>query len=227
MIDALCIAAHPDDVELGMGGTVAGMARQGLKVALVDLTDGEPTPAGTREIRLREAAEAARRLGVSDRRTLPFPNRELQDSLDARRALAEVIRELHPRLVFAPYPVDAHPDHVAASAIAEAARFWAKLVKTDMAGTPHYPARVYHFLSVHLRLHAKPSFIVDVSADLTAKVEALRCYTSQFVANPKNAHLLEDVEIQARYWGALIGVRFGEPFYSREEVGVRSVAHLV
>lgn len=225
MTYALCVGAHPDDVEIGMGGTVAGLVAEGLDVVLVDLTDGEPTPYGTPELRAAEAATAARALGAS-RITLPFRNRELFDTAEARKALAEVIREHRPQVLFAPYPVDAHPDHAAASAICDAARFWAKFVKTDMRGEPHYPPRMYRYLAVHLRLHVKPSFVVDVSAVRPAKEAALRAYASQFSANPANGGVLDSIERLGAYWGALIGADAGEPFFSSEEVGVSSVTAL-
>ncbi len=226
MIDVMCVGAHPDDVEIGMGGTVAGMVRRGMDVAIVDLTDGEPTPRGSRETRARESACAADVLGVT-RRTLDLPNRELFDTVAARKALAEVIREIRPRLLFAPYPMDAHPDHIAASAIVEAARFYSKFVKTDMSGEPHYPAKVYHYWAVHLRLVAKPSFVVDISKDLDSKMRALRCYESQFEDKGRSAGVLSWVETQAASWGSLIGCSAGEPFHAREEVGISSVSDLL
>ncbi|MBE0418446.1 MAG: bacillithiol biosynthesis deacetylase BshB1 [Coriobacteriia bacterium] len=227
MTDVVCVGAHPDDVEIGMGATVAGMVREGLSVAIVDLTDGEPTPAGTHETRLAEAAAAAQRLGVSERRTLTLPNRSLFDTEEARTALAEIFRELRPRVVFGPYPVDAHPDHVAASAIVQAARFWAKLTKTEMAREPHHPARLYRYMAVHLRLVREPSFVVDVTEDLPAKLEALAMYHSQFSANPANVGLIETMEAVARMWGGTIGTAAGEPFFSDEPVGIRTVGMLV
>jgi bacillithiol biosynthesis deacetylase BshB1 len=227
MVDVLCVGAHPDDVEIGMGAAVARMVRQGLEVAIVDLTDGEPTPRGTHETRMAEASAAARTLGVHTRVTLPLVNRELGDTVEARTMLAELVREHRPRLLFAPYPVDAHPDHIAASAIAEAARFYAKFVKTDMEGSPHFPARVYHYFAVHLRLVAKPSFVLDVSEDLDTKMAALACYDSQFAAGTANASVLDWVRGQAATWGALIGTTAGEPFFAREEIGVRAIGDLV
>jgi bacillithiol biosynthesis deacetylase BshB1 len=224
--DVLCVGAHPDDVEIGMGATAAKMARQGLDVLLVDLTDGEPTPRGSHDIRMAEASSSAQVLGVR-RLTLDLPNRELFDTVEARRALASVIRAEKPRYLFAPYPADAHPDHVAASAIVEAARFYAKFVKTDLPGEPHYPAKVYHYWAVHLRVLEKPSFIVDVSEDLPAKMRALACYESQFAANERNAGVLPWVGVQSAAWGALLGVEAGEPFYAREQIGVRDVRDLV
>ncbi len=227
MADVMCIGAHPDDVEIGMGATVAKMVRQGLDVVVVDLTDGEPTPRGTHETRMAEAALAARALGVTTRVTLGFTNRELMDTVEARTALATLVREHRPAVLFAPYPVDAHPDHVAAAAIAEAARFYAKFVKTDMAGEPHKPAHLYHYWAVHLRLVAKPSFIVDVSDTLDAKADALSRYVSQFGADTANAGVPAWVAGQASAWGALIGTAAGEPFFSREEIGLRDIRDLV
>jgi bacillithiol biosynthesis deacetylase BshB1 len=226
MADVICFGAHPDDVEIGMGASAAKMARAGLDVVLVDLTDGEPTPRGTHETRLAEASASASLLGAR-RLTLDLPNRELFDTVEARKKVAEVLRAERPRIVFAPYPVDAHPDHIAASAIIEAGRFYAKFVKTDMAGEPHYPARLYHYWAVHLRILEKPSFIVDVSDDLDAKMRALAAYGSQFTTNESNAGILPWVRVQAASFGALIGVAAGEPFYAREQIGVRDVRDLL
>lgn len=226
MADVICFGAHPDDVEIGMGATAAGLARAGLDVLLVDLTDGEPTPGGTHETRMVEAAASAEVLGVR-RLTLDLPNRELFDTVEARKKVAEVMRAEKPSLVFAPYPIDAHPDHIAASSIIEAARFYSKFVKTDMAGEPHYPAKLYHYWAVHLRVLEKPSFIVDVTATLDAKLEALAAYDSQFAANERNTGVLPWVRTQAAAWGALIGVAAGEPFYAREQIGVRDVRDLI
>ncbi len=226
-VDVACIGAHPDDVEIGMGGTVALMSAEGLRVAIVDLTDGEPTPAGTRETRLREASEAANVLGVAERRTLAQPNRYLLDKVEARTELAEVLRELRPRLLFVPFPVDAHPDHVAASRIADAARFYAKFTKTEMAGEPHYPARAFRYMAVHMRLVERPAFVVDMSAHAESKKRALECYVSQFSGNPNNAHVVDSVMQGARAWGAMIGTEAGEPFFSEEPVGVSTPSHVL
>jgi bacillithiol biosynthesis deacetylase BshB1 len=226
MADIVCVGAHPDDVEIGMGATAAKLARQGLDVLLVDLTDGEPTPRGTHETRMAESAASAAVLGVR-RLTLGLKNRELFDTVEARRTLAEVFRAEKPRTVFAPYPIDSHPDHIAASAIVEAARFYSKFVKTDMAGEPHFPARLYHYWAVHLRVLEKPSFIVEVAEELPTKMAALACYESQFSANERNAGVLGWVEVQAASWGALIGTAAGEPFYAREQIGVRSIEDLL
>lgn len=226
MAEVICVGAHPDDVEIGMGGTVAALAARGADVLIVDLTDGEPTPFGTPERRREEAAEAARILGCR-RITLDLPNRELFDTVEARRALAEILRAERPQVLFVPYPEDAHPDHLAASRIAEAARFYAKLTKTTMRGEPHYPARIYRYMAVHLRLVRDPSFISDISQTLDAKLAALGAYASQFSDNPANHELIGSVETTARSWGQIGRVRAAEPFFALEVPVVSSVLDLL
>ena len=126
MLDILVIAPHPDDAELGMGGAILKFKQQGVRVGVLDLTDGEPTPHGSLEIRARETAAATEILGLDWRENLGLPNRSLEATLDARHQLAGVIREQRPRWLFAPYWLDAHPDHVAANQLVDAARFWSK-----------------------------------------------------------------------------------------------------
>jgi bacillithiol biosynthesis deacetylase BshB1 len=226
LCEALCIGAHPDDVEIGMGGTVAKMVREGARVVIVDLTNGEPTPHGTPEKRAEESARAAAVLGV-ERRTLTQPNRYLFDTVEARVELAEVMREFRPRTIFVPYAEDTHPDHIAASRIAVAARFYAKFTHTDMAGEPFFPERVYRYMAVHMRVVAEPSFIVDISHDLPRKLEALAAYESQFSGNPANAGVVDLVAGQAAMWGAIGRVEAGEPFFALEPLAIRSVTDLI
>lgn len=225
LYDAVCVGAHPDDVEIGMGATVAQLVRTGRRVAIVDLTNGEPTPHGTPEKRALESAEAARILGA-ERRTLTQSNRYLFDSVEARMELAEVLRELRPRMLFVPYAQDAHPDHVAASSIAIAARFYSKFTKTHMTGEPYFPERVYRYMAVHQRVIAEPSFIVDVTEDLPTKLAALRAYESQFTANPNNATIIELMQQTAAMWGSLGRVQAGEPFFALEPLALRSLDEL-
>jgi N-acetylglucosamine malate deacetylase 1 len=221
IFDAVCVGAHPDDVEIGMGATVAKLTSCGARVAIVDLTNGEPTPHGTPEKRAAESAEAARILGV-ERRTLTQSNRYLMDTVEARIELAEVLREFRPRMLFIPYPVDAHPDHVAASSICIAARFYSKFTKTDMAHEPFFPPRVFRYMAVHQRMVAEPSFMVDVSGHLETKTQAILAYESQFVANVGNAGVVSYVEDAARTWGALSRVEAAEPFFSLEPIALES-----
>ncbi len=228
-LDYLAIAPHPDDAELGLGGTLLSLLADGQRVGVLDLTNGEPTPHGSVEIRARETQAASAVLGLSYRGNLGLPNRSLEPTLAARAALAGALRQLRPRILFAPYWEDAHPDHVAASALVDAARFWAKLSKTDLPGEPHFPARIIYYFCVHLRIHPRPSFVVDVSAHHERKMQAVGCYHSQFIAGRSTTAptFLDDVRDRARYWGWSIGVTHGEPFLVREEVGLRGLRDLL
>jgi N-acetylglucosamine malate deacetylase 1 len=227
-LDYLVIAPHPDDAELGAGGAILLLKAEGARVGVLDLTDGEPTPFGSPEIRRRETEAATAVLGLDWRDNLGLPNRSLVADLEARARLAGVLRQTRPRFLLAPYWEDAHPDHVAASALVDAARFWAKLTRTDLPGEPHYPHRIFYYFSVHLRLRTRPSFVLDVTPYLERKMEAIACYRSQFIEGRPTAPptLLDDLRDRARYWGWAIGTRYGEPFMCREEVGLRSLRDL-
>ncbi|MCS6978134.1 MAG: bacillithiol biosynthesis deacetylase BshB1 [Gemmatales bacterium] len=228
MLDFLVIAAHPDDAEIGVGGTLALLKSQGFRVGVLDLTDGEPTPFGSPEVRRRETAAATAVLRLDWRDNLGLTNRRLVHDLEARAKLAGVIRLTRPRVLFAPYWEDSHPDHVAASSLVEAARFWAKLTKTDLPGEPHLPSRILYYFSVHLRIHPQPSVVVDISEHLETKLQALRCYPSQFLEGRPDGQptVIDKVRDQARYWGWAIGTAAGEPLLSREPLGLRSLRDL-
>ena len=229
MLDALVVAPHPDDAELGAGGTIVRLAQQGWKVGILDLTSGEPTPLGSLERRAAETAAANSALGNPWRKNLGLPNRSLEPSLASRRALAAVFRQAKPRLIFAPYWEDAHPDHVAATRLVEDARFWSKLSKSDIPGTPFHPARILYYFSVHLRIVERPSVVIDISDQLEAKVAALRCYRSQLVDNQPAGRpgVIDSVCDRTRYWGHMAGVLHAEPFASREPIGLSSLEHLL
>lgn len=225
-LDVLVVAPHPDDAELGIGGGIVQLLRKGLKVGIVDLTTGEPTPHGTPERRAAETARASEILGLPWRRNLELPNRALQASLDARARLAELFRETRPRWIFAPYWIDAHPDHLAAIELVEAARFWSKLTKTTMAGSPFHPARIFNYYCIHLKQHLQPAFVLDISDVWPIKLQAIQAYESQFGSEQK-AGFFERIEIEARYWGASIGVTYGEPLTCREPLGLRDLTALI
>jgi LmbE family N-acetylglucosaminyl deacetylase len=153
----------------------------------------------------------------------------LEPTLANRRALAAVFRATRPRLLFAPYWEDAHPDHTAATRLVEEARFWSKLSKSDIPGEPFHPARILYYFSVHLRIVERPSLLLDVSDQLDAKVAALRCYRSQLVENQPVGRpgVIDSVCDRTRFWGQLAGVLHAEPFASREPVALRSLEHLL
>ena len=225
MLDALVIAPHPDDAELGMGGTILRMLDDGLRVGILDLTNGEPTPHGTPELRAQETAAATAILGVTWRENLGLPNRSLQADLESRAKLAAVFRRVKPRWLFAPYWVDAHPDHAAATELIEAARFWSKLTKTDLPGEPHHPAGVIYYSCVHLRVLLQPSFVMDISPYWERKRAAIACYHSQFIAGrpTEPPTFLDRLRDQAAYWGWSINASYGEPFMTREPLGLKSL----
>ena len=226
MLDVLVIAPHPDDAELGMGGTIAVMLSQGLAVGILDLTDGEPTPRGSVEIRARETAEASAALGVTWRENLGLPNRRLRATLRARGMLAGIIRRTRPRWLFAPHWIDAHPDHVAATRLSEAARFWAKLTKCDLPGEPWHPERIFHYGCVHLKAVRRPAFVVDISSTWQAKRRSIACYASQFPQSAAGTGVLDRVAAADAWWGSMIGTVHGEPFWCREPVALRNFSGL-
>jgi bacillithiol biosynthesis deacetylase BshB1 len=229
MLDALVVAPHPDDAELGMGGTIARLIGQSWKVGILDLTSGEPTPLGDPARRAEETAAANACLGDPWRKNLGLTNRSLEPTLVARRSLSAVFRQVKPRLLFAPYWEDAHPDHTAATKLVEDARFWSKLTKSDIPGTPHHPARILYYFSVHLRITERPSLLLDISAQVDAKRAALSCYRSQLVENQPEGKptVIESVFDRTRYWGHLAGVRHAEPFASREPVALAGLDDLL
>jgi bacillithiol biosynthesis deacetylase BshB1 len=229
MLDILVIAPHPDDAELGMGGAILKFKQEGRRVGVLDLTSGEPTPHGSPEIRARETVAATAILGLDWRENLGLPNRSLEATIENRAKLAGVIRQQRPRWLFAPYWIDAHPDHVAATQLVDAARFWAKLTKTDLPGAPHHPERIYNYYCVHLKMAPQPALVLDISAEWERKLAAICCYESQFITGRPTAPpvFLDALRDEAAYWGKTIGCLYGEPFACREPIGLSSMGTLI
>jgi bacillithiol biosynthesis deacetylase BshB1 len=225
MSSIVVVGPHPDDQELGMGGAIARLAKQGHAVHLIDMTNGEPTPFGSVEIRAREAAEAAQVLGVS-RSLLGLKNREVVHDIASRHKLAALYRVHRPNVIFVPFPIDAHPDHVAVTRIAEDARFDAKLSKTDIPGDPWYPKRIIYYFCTHLRMSFQPTFCIDISAEIDQKLESIARYKSQFTSNAAG-----DVPAQVKtlngYFGTRIATAYAEPFFTHEVLGLSGLSELV
>ncbi len=221
-LDLLVVAPHPDDAEIGAGGALLAAKARGQSTGVIELTSGEPTPHGSLEIRARETVAATEVLKLDWRGNLDLPNRSLEHTLEARRMLAGVFRQLRPRLILAPYWEDAHPDHLAAISLVEAARFWSKLSRSDIPGEPYHPPRILHYFSIHLRIHPQPAFVLDISQHLPQKMAAIACYESQFITGRKQdpPTILDDIRDRARYWGWSIGRPYGEPYASREPIGL-------
>ncbi|MCC6508713.1 MAG: bacillithiol biosynthesis deacetylase BshB1 [Pirellulaceae bacterium] len=227
-LDMLVIAPHPDDAELGMGGGIVKMIAAGWRVGILDLTSGEPTPHGSEALRAEETAAASKALGVTWRENLDLRNRYLEPTLEARAQLASVFRRVRPKWLFAPYWEDAHPDHVAATQLIEAARFWSKLTKTDIPGQPYHPERVFYYYCIHLKHVAQPSFVLDISQEWEAKRASIEAYHSQFIAGREglDPSMLDRFRDEAAFWGKMIGTRYGEPYASREPIALDSLAGL-
>ena len=226
MTNILVVGPHPDDQELGMGGTIARLADEGHDVLLLDMTNGEPTPHGSPEIRAKEAVAAAATLGVK-RIGLDLPNRALTHTVDARHKVAAVIRQHQATIVFAPYFHDAHPDHVATMRIVEDARFDAKLTKTAIPGNPIYPKWFFYYYCTHLRLVADPNFLIDISGYEDRKRQAIMAYESQFVVPQKNRQVVQWIDAANVYFGSRIGVSAAEPFFTKEPIGLTDLKSLV
>jgi len=206
-----------------MGGTIVKLAAQGHRVHLVDMTNGEPTPHGSVETRARESAEAAKVLCVG-RTLVGLKNREVTHDIPSRHKVAAVIRAHKADWLFVPYPIDAHPDHVAVSRICEDARFDAKLTKTDIPGEPWYPKRVIYYFCTHLRMNFTPNFCIDISDTVEQKMSAIACYKSQFVGASESVP--DMVKAVSAYFGTRIATAHAEPFFTQEMLGFKGLDQL-
>ncbi len=231
-VDILAIAAHRDDVELTCGGTLIRAAEQGYRTGILDLTAGEAGTRGSAELRGQEAEAAARVLGVAERRNAGLPDAHLANTDETRRVVVEQIRTLAPRVVILPFPVGRHPDHRIASELGRDASFLAGLARYDAPGTPHRPFKILYALA-YREDPVKPTFVVDITAQFARKMEAIRCYASQFDGAttagelfPAAQDLYGLIETQSAHYGSLIRVRYGEPFYTEETVQVDDIAGL-
>lgn len=209
-----------------MGATIARLADQGHNVLLLDMTNGEPTPHGDPATRAREAADAAKILGV-ERRLLDLPNRFVEHTIENRHKVAGVIRQHQAQIVFVPYFEDAHPDHRATTRIVEDARFDAKLSKIDLPGEPIYPTWLFYYYATHLRWVADPSFCMDATGYEQRKRDSIVAYHTQFVLPEKNRRVVEWVDAAMTYFGSRIGTAAAEPFFTKEPVGLTDLGGLV
>jgi len=227
-LDILAIAAHPDDVEQTCGGTLIRMAEQGYRTGVLDLTAGDMGSRGTPEIRLKEADAAACEMRLSWRGNLRLPDARLENTIGVRMTLAMEIRNLRPRVVILPYWEARHPDHYRTSEIGFEACFLAGLKKLDEESEPHRPHKI---LYSSLYANVTPSFVVDISNHFERRMAALFCYQSQYDQAAEATELFPDSqEIRerlgaiARFYGNLIGVKYGEPFVVKEMLRVDDIA---
>ena len=232
-LDVIFTAPHPDDLEIGCGGTIALLVEQGYKVGMIHLTNGEPTPRGTVEKRLAEARAAADILGVAVMEILPLTNRELMDGPTARYALATVLRKYRPRVLvgLAGRTPAASPDHYQGQLITEAARFYSQLTKWDDRFGGTSPHRMDHLVYRPIPLSAEAmhfhgQFVVDITKTIDKKIAAIKCYESQFDGE-RFERLKHYVLSTAGAEGAHCGYKYGELYALPRPVGVKDMLSLL
>ncbi len=218
--DVLAVAAHRDDVEQTCGGTLLRMAARGLHTAILDLTQGEAGTRGTAEERAREAEEAARILGAGWRQALDLPDGAVENTLENRVKIVRVLRMLRPRVVILPYGQARHPDHAIVASLGYDACFLAGLEKIETGLPPHRPFKIVY---ASLYADVRPSFVVDITPYIEQRHAALMAYRSQYANQSAGAGLFvaeeeirERTLAEARHYGLLAGVRYGEPFVQKE-----------
>ena len=219
-VDVLAIAAHRDDVEQTCGGTLLRIASRGLRTAILDLTRGEAGTRGTAEERAHEAAAAARLLGAGWRQALNLPDGAIENTLESRIEIVRVLRLLRPRVVILPYWQARHPDHAIVAALGYQACFLSGLAKVETQSAPHRPFKIVY---ASLYADVRPSFIVDITPFIEQRHAALMAYRSQYANQPAGGGLFVPEEeirertfAEARHYGLLAGVRYGEPSVQKE-----------
>jgi len=230
--DLLAIVAHPDDAELLMGGTLAKAADQGRRAAILDLTRGELGTRGSVAIRADEAERAARALGLSERFNAGLPDGRLANTDAMRRIVVEHIRHFRPRTVLLPWSAGRHPDHRIASELGRDACFLSGLGNYPADGAKFRPFKVCYALAFREDA-TKPTFVVNISDQFERKLEAVRCYASQFDGvtqagelHPNGQPLIDLVRTQSAHYGSLIRAAYGEPFWTAETIEVDDVTQL-
>jgi bacillithiol biosynthesis deacetylase BshB1 len=219
-VDLLAIAAHRDDVELTCAGTLLKAVDAGHRTGILDLTAGESGTRGSAALRAEEAERAAAILGISERRNAGLRDAGLHNTEEARRVVVAEIRHFRPRVVILPFPIGRHPDHRLASELSRDACFLAGLARYDAPGEPHRPHKILYSLA-YREDPVKPTFVVDISAQFERKMQAIRCYASQFDGAmnageifPTGQDLYSLVDTQNAHYGSLIRNRYGEPFFT-------------
>lgn len=222
----LAFGAHPDDVELGCGGTMLKLKKTGYRTGIIDLTEGEMGSRGSVEQRYRESAESAKILQINARENLRIPDGNIDVNQENREKIIRIIRRYKPSLVFAPYSDDRHPDHIHASQLITEGCFYAGLRKMLPELPAHRPFRVIYYMA---KYEFTPSFVIDISEEFSTKMKALQAYRSQFY-NPEwpeqqtfisSKWFMESIEFRARHFGWMAGIKCGEPFWIREPMALQ------
>ncbi len=226
-LDVLALAAHPDDVEQTCGGTLIKMAEMGYRTGVLDMTAGDMGSRGNPNLRVAESKKAAEHLLLAWRENLRMPDARLENNVGARMTLAGVIRRLRPRAVILPYWTGRHPDHYRTSELGYEACFLSGLRKLEEDTPPHRPSKI---LYAALYANVTPSFVVDVSRQFERRMEALFSYHSQYgdaeIASelfPSHQEVEERLAAIARFYGNLIGVKYGEPYVIKEAIQIDDI----
>lgn len=220
-VDVLAIGAHPDDVDLGVGGTLLLLAAQGFTTAILDLSQGEAASRGTPAERVREADRSAKILQVRERYNAELPDGGIANTPDQRLRVIPFIRALRPAVILSHHPVDRHPDHGAAHALVRDANFFAGVASIETDEEPYRAPAVFHFHPYQDSADA-PAIVLDVTDFLERKLHALKCFKSQlynpaytgpetYVSSPE---FWDNITTRAAYWGSRVGVIYGEPLYT-------------
>ena len=229
-LDFLAFAAHPDDAELSMGGTIIKMIDASKTFGICDLTRGELGTRGTIETRKIEAENASKILGIQVRENLSFVDGQIENSDHNVKSIISIIRKYKPKIIFAPYFNDRHPDHIDVSKLVKRAHFLSGLpkVETSLSGEKQKsfrPDKIFYYAQTY---EFTPSFIIDISESFEQKMKAVRAYSTQFHNKEKNStepqtfistpEFIEFLEARAKYYGFKIGKKYGEPFFTEEHV---------
>ena len=231
-VDLLAVAAHRDDVELTCGGTLIKAAKQGYRTAVLDLTQGEMGSRGSAALRAAEASRAAEVMCLAARENLDLTDAGIENDPPTRERLSKAIRRFQPRIVIAPALTGRHPDHAVTAQLVRDASFLAGLAKLAPDVPRHRPHKIVHCLTYRQDL-GKPTFVVDVSDEFEQKMEAVRCYDSQFggmtqagEVYPNGEPLYDVIRHYGAYYGTLIRRPYGEPFFTSETVRVDDIIAL-
>lgn len=228
-VDVLAIAAHRDDVELTCAGTLIKMRSQGYRTGILDLTAGEMGTRGDAETRAREAAAAAEVMGLTERANAGLPDAGIHNTNDTRRTVVEWIRRFRPTTIMLPFPVGRHPDHRLASELGRDASFLSGLARYTAEGKAHRPDKIL-YAQAYREDPLQPTFVVDITDEFEAKMQAIRCYASQFDGAkaagelfPTGDNLYDLIRTQNAHYGSLIRTAYGEPFTTSETVRVDDI----
>jgi bacillithiol biosynthesis deacetylase BshB1 len=227
-LDVIVFASHPDDAELTMGGTIAKFAGNNLKVGIIDLTMGELSSRGTVETRQKEAEQAAAILKIAVRENLQLPDGSIARNKENLMKIITIIRQYQPKIIFAPYFNDRHPDHIDTSFLVKEAMFASGLIKikTNLNNIPqetYRPKKIFYYMQTYT---FDPTFIVDITGYHNTKMESVKAYSTQFYDSENKEpqtfisrpEFMGYVESRALFYGFQIGKQYGEPFYSEEKI---------